>query len=217
MPDLDFVPAQRAATTPFTPHGGTTDAPRTVVLTRLDTGGPDEAARAEGWAAGYAAGARRAAEDAAERQRREQAAQEVTAAARAAEHAAALEALRAATRAVHARETPVVADALGTVHAAALELAVALLGVELSDASAAARAALARVLTVPDLPEQLVVHLHPRDLALLSAAGGAPDGVTLAADAALAPGDAVAEHPDGTLDARLDVAVARARAALAAS
>ena len=44
-----------------------------------------------------------------------------------------------------------------------------------------------------------------------------PDGVALLADAALAPGDARSEFVGGFLDAHLDTAFARARAALAAS
>ena len=95
--------------------------------------------------------------------------------------------------------------------------ATALLGVELADASAAARAALARVLDTPDLPDGAVVRLHPRDAAALAAAGGAPVGVEVVADPTLAPGDALAEHADGVLDARLHAAVARARAALEVS
>lgn len=229
MPDLDFVPLQRAAapapaftaraTLDAAPAAAVRPAPgtsaeRPVALARLDVRtAPDERAHAEGWAAGYAAGARRAAQDSAEQEQRVHAEQQRAEAARAAEHAAALAALDAVTRALHARETPVLADALAAVHAAALELAAALLGAELSDASAAARAALARALGAPDLPDDLVVHLHPRDLAALGA-DDLPAGVTLVADPALDPGDAVAEHADGHLDARLGAAVARARTAL---
>lgn len=218
MPDLDFVPLQRTPATAVTfAAAAPAEAPRVrpVVRARLDAAPvPDAQAHAAGWAGGYAAGARRAAQDAAEQERRVRAEHEHAAQVRASEHAQALAALDAATRAVQARETPVLADALRTVHAAALELAVALLGVELSDASVAARAALARALGVPDLPDDLVVRLHPRDLAALAGAPDLPAGVTLVPDPALAPGDAVAEHADGHLDARLTAAVARARAAL---
>ncbi|MBO0924858.1 hypothetical protein J1G44_10225 [Cellulomonas sp. zg-ZUI199] len=209
MPDLDFVPLQRTPAPPAPPAA----APRAMALSRLDAPtAPDPAAHAAGWAAGYAAGARRAAQDAAARLDAAHAEQQRAEAARADAHAASLVALDAAAQALRARETPVLAGALQAVHSAALEIAVALLGVELTDASAAARAALARVLTAPDLPDDLVVHLHPRDLAAVPT--DVPAGVVLVADPALAPGDAVAEHADGHLDARLSAAVARARGAL---
>ena len=222
MRDLDFVPAQRPATPGFAvrPDATASGAPqgRSVAFARLDQpAAPDHGAHAAGWAAGYAAGARHAAQDAAAHALSVSAEHERSEQIRAAEHAAGLAALDLAARALHARETPVLVTALTAIHAAALELAVALLGVELADASAAARAALARVLDTPDLPDGAVVRLHPRDAAALAAAGGAPVGVEVVADPTLAPGDALAEHADGVLDARLHAAVARARAALEVS
>ncbi|MFS0702834.1 FliH/SctL family protein, partial [Cellulomonas sp. 179-A 4D5 NHS] len=103
-------------------------------------------------------------------------------------------------------------------HAAALELAAAVLGTELADGERSARAALARVLGNPLVPGVHTVRLHPRDLAALQAAGGVPatSGVELVADPALAPGDAIGEHPDGYLDGRIDAALDRARAVLLA-
>ena len=80
----------------------------------------------------------------------------------------------------------------------------------MSDASARARAALERVLTVPALPADVVVRMHPQDLAAL---GEVPGGITVVPDPALAPGDAVAEHADGSVDARLGAAFARVRTA----
>jgi flagellar assembly protein FliH len=228
LPDLDFVPLQRtpvpvarfaarrgAATQPTATPPAAGEA-RAVALARLDAPtADDEAARAAGWAAGYAAGARRAAVDAAEEEARAQERRAQDAQQQAAEHASALAALDAAARALQARTAPVVADALGTLQAAALEIAVALLGVELGDASSAARAALARVLTEPDVPADAVVRLHPRDLAAVPTTDGL--GVTLVADPALAPGDAVLEHADGHVDARIAGAVERVRAALEVS
>ena len=110
------------------------------------------------------------------------------------------------------------ADASAALHAAALELAAAVLGSELADGERSARAALARVLQHPELPGIQVVRLHPRDLDALRAVGGVPEvvGVELVADASLAPGDAIGEHPDGYLDARIGTALDRARAALVA-
>lgn len=218
MPDLDFVPSPRgaaAAHAGFAPRTDTGTA-RPVALARLDAPrAADPAAQAAGWSAGYAAGARAAAVHAAEELHRARAEHERGEHARAVEHAAAVAVLARAADTLRAQRTPVLADALGTVHAAALELAVALLGVELSDASAAARAALARVLAVDELPDDVTVRLHPRDAAALTL----PSDVTVrvVADATLEPGDAVADHADGYLDARLTAAVTRARAALGTS
>lgn len=221
MPDLDFVPMPRGAAAPTTTP--TTFAPRVaagtprpVALARLDAPrAVDPAAHAAGFSAGYAAGARAAAVDAAEQRATLLAEHERAEQERTRRHAEAVAALSRAADGLRAVRAPVLVDALGTVHAAALELAVALLGAELSDASAAARAALARVLAADELPDDVTVRLHPRDAAALEL----PADVTVrvVADPALSPGDAVAEHADGYLDARLTAAVERARDALGAS
>lgn len=175
----------------------------------------DHGARAEGFAAGFAAGAREAArvaevEAGLARARREQDERD-----RAAQHAAAMQVLAAAARAAKDRTAPVVARVEQELHAAALQLAAAVLGVELSDAATSARAALARAVGGDRDDQPVVVRLHPRDLAAIGV-GEAPEGVRLVADPSLAPGDAVAEHAEGYLDARLADALARAAAALSA-
>jgi flagellar assembly protein FliH len=59
------------------------------------------------------------------------------------------------------------------------------------------------------------VRLHPADIAVLKAAGlPQGTGVELVPDPSLARGDAMAEYPQGWLDARLGTALARARSAL---
>ncbi|AEE44813.1 FliH/SctL family protein [Cellulomonas fimi] len=183
--------------------------------------GAYDAGRAEGFAAGYAAGAREAARVAQEEAARARAAQEARRAAAQDALDRALAVLATAAAAAAARTVPVVHDVEARLHEAALDLATAVLGVELADHGLGARAALARVLAHVDGTEPVTVRLHPADLAALPAAADAtgvaptvPDGVTLVADPTLAPGDAVADLPDGFLDARLDGAVARARAAL---
>jgi len=182
---------------------------------QLQVPAPDGAARAEGFAAGYAAGAREAARRASDAARARAATAAVVDERRAAEHARLVAALDAAADAVRAAHAPVLAAVDEQLHAAALELARAVLGVELAEGDHAARAALARVLGVPHLPARLTVRLHPDDVAALVAAGTAlPDGVDLAGDASLARGDAVAQYADGVLDARLAAALARAEAAL---
>jgi flagellar assembly protein FliH len=142
---------------------------------------------------------------------------------RAAEHADSLAVLTAAARAAADRSAPVLASAESTLHAAAVQLAAAVLGRELADGPASARAALDRVLRAG--LEVHTVRLSPRDhevLRVAMAPGAAVladlpalTGVELVADPALAPGDAVGEYPDGYLDARIVDALDRARAALA--
>lgn len=180
--------------------------------------GSTEAGQAElqwktrGHAAGYAAGLRAAEKVLAERQLAiERELSRAKAAARG-ELERALAVLATATRAVEARTIPVIQDAQDTLAAAAIELAEAILGQELSDGPRSARAALARALgTVPPV-ELTGIRLHPDDLALLD-----PDlseGVRLIADPTLSRGDAVAELPDGYLDARISTALNRAKAAI---
>lgn len=180
---------------------------------------------AAGYATGYAAGSRVAAQAAEVEAARTAGLRAAQQAQHAVEQQAALEVLARAAQAAAARTTPVLAEAELAVHAAALELAVAVLGSELDDAPRAARAALARVREHPLAAQVQVIRLHPRDLATLRDVGldvapsdetaGVPAGARLVADPSLAPGDAIGEHPDGYLDATIASALDRARAALA--
>ncbi|WP_066585342.1 FliH/SctL family protein [Cellulomonas timonensis] len=173
-------------------------------------------ARGAGHAVGFAAGRREAAEAAAVESARAAREREQAVAAQAAQHAAALAVLQRAAAAAAARTAPVLAELEQRLHAAALELAQAILGHELRDGEHSARAALARVRSQPQQVGGQTVRLHPRDLAALEAAVAPADvsGLTLVADAALAVGDAVSEHADGYLDARLTTALDRVRAVL---
>lgn len=186
-----------------------------------------ERSRAAGYAAGWAAGARAAAQDAERRQARlaeEQRRQ-------AAEHDAAVRQaiglLETVAQAVREREAPELEACRAALHAAALDLAEAILGVELSDGPHAARAALTRALALPVEEGPFAVRMHPEDVRQLSAlledggsagAGSAPlrlpAGVELRPDPTVARGDAISERADGYLDARIGAALERARAAL---
>ena len=170
----------------------------------------------QGHASGYAAGIQAAAAE--QRRLREQFH---------AEHRAMLDAgrlavaqavrvLEAAATASQQRRGAVLEEAQDVLAASAMELAEALLGYELNDGGNTSRAALARALaTVSDVQTVTTVRLHPADLAALDAVDvGSVAGVELKADAALNPGDAIAEYPQGWLDARLSTAVDRAKAAL---
>ena len=182
---------------------------------RADAG--SEAARAAGWAAGWAAGSRAAAEAATTPRRAIDEAERAREAERAARAQAALVVLRRAAEAVTNQVIPVLAGAADLLDDGAVTLAQAVLGRELSDADDGARLALTRALSVPPEVGVHTVRLHPLDLQVLVGAGVAaelPAGIELRADRSLAPGDAVAEFPDGFLDARISTAIARARRAL---
>ncbi len=188
---------------------------------RQQTGDSRAAGYAAGYASGYAAGAReaaRAAELEAERVRAELLLAESR---REGDHQAALATLAAAARAAADRALPVLVEAEQALLAAAVDLATAVLGRELSDAETSARAALGRVLAAAPGAGLHTMRLHPADLATLHAAGVDVDptltGVQLVADPSLAPGDAVGEFPEGVLDARIGAALDRARTELAGS
>jgi flagellar assembly protein FliH len=132
--------------------------------------------------------------------------------------------LESAAAALHARTAPILLEADDELAAAAIALAEAILGSELSDAATGAKAALKRALSAPDSEAAVAVRLHPADLALLETELASTlttttmtttAQVTWVPDPSLARGDAVAEYPDGELDARIGSALERARAALA--
>lgn len=183
----------------------------------LPVGVDREASRAAGFAAGFAAGARaaaRAAEGGRRRAAVERAAADREAAARIVAAVAALETAAAAAR---ARTAPVLDEATETLHRQALELARAVLGVELRDEATAAAAALARVRAAVRADEVVEVRLHPDDVAALAGLPELPVGVLLVADTGLRRGEAVAEHREGWLDGRIEAAFDRALAVLEGS
>lgn len=170
-------------------------------------------ARSRGYAAGYADGLRAAAEE-------QQAWREAAEAGRAADDAAAAErvallasALRNAAVELREATVPVLTEAEDALIEAAFSLAEIVVGDALADRTAAAHAAVARVLKADIAGAVSVVRLNPDDLAAIGA-GAAGDAVRLVADPSLAPGDAVGDLPDGWLDARIRSALDRAREAL---
>lgn len=180
-----------------------------------------ESGRVAGYAAGWAQGSRAAAEATAEAcARREQRAEEALVALRN-QFAAAVDALTAAADAAAVRVDPVLAEANATLLAQSMELARAIIGVELSDDARSAQAALTRALAVPADVELVRIRLSERDMAALddglALSDGQiklPDGVQLQVDLALTPGDAISEYDGGFLDSRIGTAVARAHGAL---
>ena len=186
----------------FVPLVEPDEDPTVVLATR-------EQARAAGFAAGFAAGSREAAKVAAVEADAAHERAEAAEAVRADEHAQAMASLAAAVRAACSARVPVLDAVEDRLHAAALELATAVLGLELSDAPTAARAVLARAATA-GVGTQVVVRMNPRD----ADAVVAPEGMRVVVDPTLSHGDAVVEHGDGELDARLTTALDRARAVL---
>lgn len=208
----------------------TETSPVPVVFPAVDLSGRSEAqdrGYVQGHAAGYAAGLRAAAAEQARLAAGLQAEHDAATAAgrEAAEHVVVV--LAAAAGAFQQRFRLVLQDAEAVLAASALDLAEAVLAYELDDGERTARAALHRALSsggagVGDgagggTPEVSAVRLHPADIAVLMASG-IPDGlgVELVPDSSLARGDAMAQYPEGWLDARLGTALARARAALLA-
>jgi flagellar assembly protein FliH len=174
----------------------------------------DDQARARGYAAGYAQGAREAERELTER--RAQLDAEFAAAADRAEAVlrSRLAAVDVMLRALDARIEPVVESAQQSLAVAALELAEAVVGVELRDAETAAKAIVSRVLASVDAHETTTVRVHRADLPLLTALFAGNDVIGLVADDSLRPGDAIAELPSGFVDARIQTALDRARTAL---
>lgn len=181
-------------------------------------GGPAEAAldvaRVHGHARGYAAGLRAAeAELDAVRTRLEEAAQADRLRARAAT-ADAVRGLAAAAASLDARVLPILEEVEEMIAATALDIAEAVVGCELADGTHGARAALLRALNPATARAVHTVRLHPEDFALLRDAGALEAGVRFLPDAQLLRGDAVAELPEGILDARISASLERARQAL---
>jgi flagellar assembly protein FliH len=171
-------------------------------------------ARIRGHAAGYAAGLRTAAAESAALElsmiaEREQRDVETRTAV-----SSALSALRFATEQVAAIARPLLAEADSALAAAAIDLAEAIIGRELDDTESSAKTAVRRAMSVVAVDDVLGVRLHPDDLAVISADSAETPGLQLIADASLNRGDAVLEVPDGSVDARISTALARARAVL---
>lgn len=163
---------------------------------------------------GYAAGLQRAREEAALRRAGMDAEHGALLARLTADTNAEIAALVAAGAALAARTKPVLDEAEQTLFACALSLAEAVLGRELGDGSASAQAILARVLARQDETGAPLVRVNPQDLDAIRAESLAASGLKTVADPAMARGEAVAEYPEGFLDARISTALDRARRAL---
>lgn len=194
---------------------------RPAVFSSIGTS-PDSAseagsARARGYAAGYAAGRRTAETDVRALRDRLQRLHDDAEAGRRRETDAAVAMLNAAATSLRHGTLAVVEEASGLLAESALELAEAVLGLELLDGEHGARAAVVRALA--DVKQETVhaVRLHPQDLAALPDGLDLLDGIRLVPDHGLERGDAITEFDDGFLDARIREALQRCRAVLRGS
>ena len=194
----------------------TTFKPASITPHRTDAGDP---ARTAGFSAGWAAGARAAADAAAAERTRLHAEHDAREALRDEAASNALNALGAAMDQWNRKALPVMDEARKTVYSAALDLAAAVLQREIEPGSSSARTLLDRALALPIEATPSVLRLHPDDLLhvnLLIESGqvAVPAGLRLVGDSRLSHGDAITEHEDGALDARIGTALARAREVL---
>jgi len=172
-----------------------------------------EGGRPAGYAAGYAAGWAQGAAAAAERAQTALDAEMARLREEEARHRASVQlalaaVLRAATD-LEGRDAPALAELTDALARTGLELATAVVGAEVRT-GAGARAALLRALAPCPPTGSVSVHLHPADLVEVRRAGEVPAGVELVADPSLGRGDALAQHPGGSVDARLGQALERA-------
>ncbi len=174
----------------------------------------DDGATVRGHATGYAAGRKQAEQELAQLR--------ATAMAEMAQHGDALHgelerAIAAVTRAAEefrAREVAAIESVDAAIASAAVELAEAIVGYELSATDHSARAAVERAARAAGAIGA-TIRLSPDDLAVVTSHAEFAAGLELVADPTLARGDALVEMLNGSIDARISSSVARVRAALA--
>lgn len=200
-----------------------TDTFTRVAFPSLGFGGAapvDAVARSTGHAAGYLEGLRAGAAVAKERAEENEIEVAQAAARTRARIDAAVATLTRAADALERRTLPLLGEVQTAIAEAAVDIAEAVIGHELSCGDASARSALGRALGGVDVERVIAIRLNPDDLAdltLASPAASALPPLTLVADATLSRGDAVTEFDEGFLDARIGSALERVRSALAVS
>jgi len=195
---------------------------RPLVPPRLGEERPDaravaERARARGYADGFAAGRRDArVELERERVEAERRFAERQAAADDA-HRAALSALGAARERLDAEVAGVTASDVRGLEELAVEMAAAILRAEMSDAARSAAHAMRRAAEATPPATWVRVAVNARDLHTLREAGALalPEGVEVVADVDVDPGGALVRIAHGSVDTRIEAALARAREELA--
>jgi len=219
------VPPPAAAVT-FVADTVRSEAPAAVFEIAPRAGVPDEllaparaAAQAAGYAAGWASGIR-AARLVADAEAHVAAAERDRASAtQRAALAQAITAIDRAAGALEQRAVPAAEQIEQLILSSAFAIAETLVGRTLADEQLRSNAAVARALSLAPVDEDVLVTLHPADLAALGAAGttrtDAGRAISFAADDTLAPGDALARSGATSIDARLGAALDRVREVLA--
>ena len=195
-----------------------TDAFSPVLFPRLDgreDGAEHARARMRGYAEGHAEGFRAGTAEAEEARRIAEDDRAVRDAVAARERASAAAALHAAARSLRDREHELTAAAQDEVLRCAIELAELIIAGELTDAGSAAAIAARRAFADADPADVRELRLHPDDLRTLRESGDESAAFALIPDDTLDRGDAIATLDHGHIDARIRVALERARAALA--
>lgn len=173
------------------------------------------AAHAEGYAAGWATGMHAAATRTAAEAERVRADNDRALAEHRARLARSIQALDDAAAALERRAAPAIAEIESLILSSALAIAEALVGDVVADDTRRAPAALSRALDLAPAGEPVTVRLSPGDHALLDGAPTPPGReITLVADPALHPGDAIAVSGATEIDARLRAGIARVASAL---
>jgi flagellar assembly protein FliH len=179
-----------------------------------------DAARTAGYAEGWAQGQRAAAVAALAAREQTWIAEQAHDSRRAAALAQAVNALGRAVTGLESQLMPTLTELQELILAHAFELAEAIVGRQLADATDRGADALRRAMAAVPEGGQVYVRLHPDDYADLI--GSAPEAdynyqghpIHLRPDPGLRPGDAVAETGSTTVDATIVAAVQRAREVL---
>jgi flagellar assembly protein FliH len=173
-----------------------------------------EAARAQGYAVGWAEGRQEAMARAETMAQAQQRAAEQREAQRDAEHRSALAALQAAAAALRGAIGEACEQVAAQSSDLAFEVTRELVGHELAVAEEPGAGVINRVLSVLPATNVATVRLHPGLVDSRAFRTLAEQGVTLKADPALGPDDAVVELDDSAIDLRIEGAIARLRHAL---
>ncbi|HET9143757.1 FliH/SctL family protein [Actinophytocola sp.] len=184
-------------------------------------GSPRNAARDEGYAIGWAQGMREARESTIAARQRAERELEHTLRQRDERVERAMAAMSAAAGRIREITVQRSEELSELILAAAIDLAEAIVGAELSaDVLGATRTAVARALAQLPAGPAVIVRLNPEDLAELTDAGDLPPSgaheVTFVADPEVARGDAVAQNKVSTVEATVSGALQRVRAELVA-
>jgi flagellar assembly protein FliH len=203
-----MTPVDTAFTPLIVPRVGETPA---------DLRGEGDRARARGYAEGFAEGRRIALDEGRTQNADDQARRQQEHAQYVARCESALQAVRESAALFDQRADELAGLASARIEELAVDLATAILGVELSDPGRSASHALRRALAAMPVQRWTRVSFAPQDGAALredADAAASLQGIEMIVDASVGAGGAIVEVADGAVDARITQALARAAAAL---